>query len=83
MINNDCALMLRALNGCENYFEMMKNLIVKLSLSITGSRVLGLCGQKTPWRNGEIATLPRYVYQVSVEILILKCCNPLPNNLAM
>lgn len=48
MMNNDCALMLRALNGCENYFEMMKNLIVKLSLSITGSRVLGLCGQKTP-----------------------------------
>lgn len=48
MTNNDCALMLRALNGCENYFEMMKDLIVKLFLSITGSRVLGLCGQKTP-----------------------------------
>lgn len=48
-------------------------------LSITGSRVPGLCGQKTPWRDGEIITLPRHVYQVSFEILILISWNFLPN----
>lgn len=44
MMNDDCVLMLRVLNGCENYFEMMKNLIVKLFLLIIGFRVFGLCG---------------------------------------
>lgn len=78
--------MLRAVKGYENYFFlMMKGLIIMMFffLSITGSRVPGVCGQKTPWRDGEIITLPRHVYQVSVEILILICWNFLPSSVIM
>lgn len=74
--------MLRAVKGYENYFFDDERFDYNdvFFLSITGSRVPGVCGQKTPWRDGEIITLPRHVYQVSVEILILICWNFLPSS---